>query len=505
MSTRKTTVFYTVLVAVASLAVGMVIASRLDLSPESSAQTMAMPSANTAPISGPVDALTFRTIAKAVSPAVVNIRTESHQREQDLTQFFDGGDDLFRRFFGQPRKVDPKDAPVSVAAGTGFIIAKEGLILTNNHVVEGADKVEVSLYGEDDDLKYRARVVGRDPLTDSALIELTEKPDHTLPEVKFGDSSQMEPGDWVMAIGNPFNLSHTVSVGVVSALKRPFPVANGRFVDMLQTDAAINPGNSGGPLLNVRGEVIGMNTAIYSDARQSGNIGIGFAVPINTVRSLLPQLRTGKVTRGMIGVQVRPVPREALEQFGLKDRRGALVAIVSSGGPAEKAGVKPGDVIVDVNGKQIPSRDELVTTVMALKPGTTVPMTVLRDKQPKTLNITIGELNLESESPSPEEEEPSADTTTGFGMTLGNLTAERARRLELPAGTTGAVIVDVDPSGNAAREGLSEGDVILQVNRQKVESAAEAGRELQKVPSGGTALILIWRKNQEIFLTVKKD
>jgi serine protease Do len=504
MSTRKTTVFYTVLVAVASVAVGMVIASRLDLSPESSAQSLAVPSANTAPISGPLDALTFRTIAKSVSPAVVNIRTESHQREQDLTEFFDGGDDLFRRFFGQPRKPDPKNAPVSVAAGTGFIIEKEGLILTNNHVVEGADKVEVSLYGDDDDIKYRARVVGRDPLTDSALIELTDKPDHTLPEVRFGDSSQMEPGDWVMAIGNPFNLSHTVSVGVVSALKRPFPVANGRFVDMIQTDAAINPGNSGGPLLNVRGEVIGMNTAIYSDARQSGNIGIGFAVPINTVRNLLPQLRSGKVTRGMIGVQVTPVPRETLEQFGLKDRHGALVAIVSSNGPAEKAGVKPGDVIVEVNGKPIPSRDELVATVMALKPGTTVPLTVLRDKQSKTLNITIGELNLEAESP-PEEEEPSADTTTGFGMTLGNLTAERARRLELPAGTTGALIVDLDPSGNAARASLSEGDVILQVNRQKVTSAAEAGRELQKVPSGGTALMLIWRKSQEIFLTVKKD
>jgi len=201
MSTRKTTVFYGVLIAVASVAVGMVIASRLDLSPESGAQTLAVPVANSAPISGPVDALTFRTIAKSVSPAVVNVRTESHQREQELTEFF-GGDDMLRKFFGQPRKQEKRDAPLTVAAGTGFIIAKEGLILTNNHVVEGADKVEVSLYGEDDDMRYKARVVGRDPLTDSALIELTEKPDHLLPEVKFGDSSQMEPGDWVMAIGN---------------------------------------------------------------------------------------------------------------------------------------------------------------------------------------------------------------------------------------------------------------------------------------------------------------
>ena len=505
MSTRKTTVFYAVLIAVASLAVGMVIASRLDLSPESSAQSLAMPAANSAPISGAVDALTFRNIAKAVSPAVVNIRTESHQREQELTEFF-GGDDMLRKFFGQPKKPDSKNAPVSVAAGTGFIIAKEGLILTNNHVVEGADKVEVSLYGEDEDVRYKARVVGRDPLTDSALIELSEKPDHVLPEVRFGDSGQVEPGDWVMAIGNPFNLSHTVSVGVISALKRPFPVSTGRSLDMLQTDAAINPGNSGGPLLNVRGEVIGMNTAIYADSRQSGNIGIGFAVPINVVRNLLPQLRSGKITRGMIGVQVTPVPRDALEEFGLKERRGALVATVSDGGPAAKAGVQPGDIITEVNGTKVASRDELVQSVMALKPSTTVPIKVLRDKQEKTLNVTIGELNLDAETQTTnEDEDQPEDASAGFGMTLGNLTADRSKRLELPAGTTGALIMDMDASGNAARAGLNVGDVILQVNRRKVESAADASRELQKVRSGGTALILIWRKNQEIFLTLKKD
>jgi serine protease Do len=506
MSTRKTTVFYAVLIAVASLAVGMVIASRLDLSPESSAQVIAVPAANTSPISGPVDALTFRTIAKAVSPAVVNIRTESHQREQDLTEFFGGGDDLFRRFFGQPKRPGGREPQTTVAAGTGFIIGKEGLILTNNHVVEGADKVEVSLYGEDDDVRYKARVIGRDPLTDSALIELTEKANHTLPEVKFGDSSQMEPGDWVMAIGNPFNLSHTVSVGVISAMKRPFPVANGRSLDMLQTDAAINPGNSGGPLLNIRGEVVGMNTAIFSDARQTGNIGIGFAVPINVVRSLLPQLRGGKITRGMIGVQVQPVPRDALAQFGLKERRGALVVTVAKDGPAQKAGIEPGDIIVEVNGRAVPSRDELVQTIMALKPSTSVPVKVLRDKQESTLTVTIGELNLDQESETASNEtEPGEDTTTGFGMSLGNLTAERARKLELPAGTTGALIMEVDPSGAAARSGLSEGDVILRVNRQKVASAADANRELQKVESGGTALMLIWRRSQEIFITLKKD
>jgi len=507
MSTRKTTAFYAVLIAVASVAVGMVIASRMDLSPESTAQTLAVPAANSAPLTGPVDAQTFRNIAKAVSPTVVNIRTESKQREQELTEFFGGGDDLFRRFFGQPKPPGRGGtAPPTVAAGTGFIISKEGLILTNNHVVEGADKVEVSLYGEEDDVRYRARVVGRDPLTDSALIELTDKPDHALPEARFGDSSQLQPGDWVMAIGNPFNLSHTVSVGVISALKRPFPVSEGRTIDMLQTDAAINPGNSGGPLLNVRGEVVGMNTAIYADSRQSGNIGIGFAVPINVVRSLLPQLRTGKITRGMIGVSVQPVPREALEEFGLKERTGAVVAVVAPKGPAANAGMEPGDVILEVNTRPIGSRDELVQTVMALTPGTTVPVTVLRDKQRKTLNVTIGEINLDQESGQrAEADSPAEDTTAGFGMSLGGLTAERARRLGVPAGTSGAVVMEVDPAGTAARAGLREGDVILQVNRRAVESASDASKLLQEVRSGGTALMLIWRQNQEVFLTVRKE
>src|SRR5215218_7743690 len=400
MSTRKTTLFYALLIAVASLAVGMVIASRLDLSPESSAQTMPVPAANQAPLNGALTLSTFRDIAKTQTPTVVNIRTESRQRAQEMTEFFGGGgDDPLRRFFGAPddethrnQQRRPRDQVVQ-AAGTGFIISKDGFILTNNHVVEGATKVLVSLYGEDEGQEYPARIVGRDPLTDSALLELTEKPNHTMPEAKFGDSAQIQQGDFVMAIGNPFGLAHTVSVGVVSALKRPFPVATGRSQDMIQTDAAINPGNSGGPLLNARGEVVGINTAIYSDARQSGNIGIGFAVPVNAVRDLLPQLRTGKITRGMIGVSVGAIPRENFDELGLKERKSALVMSVSSGGPAAKAGVQPGDIIQEINGKPITSRDDLVQLVVGLKPTTTVPVKVLRDKTVKTLNVTIGELD----------------------------------------------------------------------------------------------------------------
>jgi len=308
MSTRKTTLFYTVLVAIASVAIGMVIASRLDLSPSSTAQSLAAaPPANSTPITGNLDATTFRAIAAEMSPAVVNIRTESTPRTEELTEFF-GGDELFRRFFGdrvpEGGQRRPSQRPPSVGAGTGFIIdAEQGLILTNNHVVENTTKIEVGFFGDAADETYEAKVVGRDPLTDSALIQLDEKPTRELTAVRFGDSDQIQPGDWVVAIGNPFNFNHTVTVGVVSALGRPFPVAPQRTVEMLQTDAAINPGNSGGPMLNIRGEVVGINTAILSDRGMASNMGIGFAVPINAVRELIPQLRTGKVTRGMIGVQ----------------------------------------------------------------------------------------------------------------------------------------------------------------------------------------------------------
>ena len=259
-----------------------------------------------------------------------------------------------------PRRQQPRER-LTQAAGSGFIISSDGYIITNNHVVEGASKIEVQFF-DDDDNYYEAKVIGRDPLTDSALVQLVEKPNRTLPEAKFGDSSQMEPGDWVMAIGNPFNLAHTISVGVISATGRPFPVAEQRSANVLQTDAAINPGNSGGPLLNLRGEVIGVNTAIYSNGSTmggAGNIGIGFAIPINTVRDVLPGLRAGKITRGRIGVQVRPVVQEDVEALGLKDRRGALVAAVSEGSPASAAGMRAGDIIVEFNGKPVTRNDDL--------------------------------------------------------------------------------------------------------------------------------------------------
>src|SRR5882762_398602 len=524
MSNRKTTFFYALLIAIASLAVGMVIASRLDLTPQSAAQNIAAPTFNQSPITGSISATTFRDVAKAVTPAVVNIRTESRQRTQDLSEFFGGGggggssDDLFERFFGQgggggggqaPQRQRPRDQVVQ-AAGTGFIIDKAGFILTNNHVVEGATKIEVSLYGENADQEYAARVVGRDPLTDSALIELTEKPSHPLPEIKFGDSSQVQPGDWVMAIGNPFGLAHTVSVGVISALERPFPTTEGRSTQVLQTDAAINPGNSGGPLLNIRGEVIGINSAIYTDARQAGNIGIGFAIPINTVRELLPQLRGGKITRGMIGVSIGVIPQNALETLGMKSRQGALVASVAPGGPASKAGLEPGDVIVQFNSKPVKDRDSLVAMVVSTTPNTTVPVKVIRDKEEKTINVRVGELDLDAEQAARNSGDrsggqPQQEASSGFGMSLSNITPDVQRRLRLDDNAKGAVVVEVEPGSSAARAGIMAGDLITRVGRAPISSVADASRELGRIPSGGTAILRVVRNGQDTAVVVTKE
>ena len=520
MSTRKTTLFYAVLIAIASLAVGMVIASQWGLPPSSSAQTVNVPASNSAPLNGAIDAQTFRNIAKAQSPVVVNIQTTSHVRGgREMTEFFGGGDDLLRRFFGgqvpQPRNTPrsrPRgdDEPETRGTGTGFIIDKAGFILTNNHVVEGAENIRVSLYGGRRTESYAAKVVGRDALTDAALIQLTEMPASPLQEAKFGDSEQMQPGDWVMAIGNPFELGHTVTVGVISALGRPIGGVRGREQNMLQTDAAINPGNSGGPLLNVRGEVVGINTAIYTDAQRAANIGIGFATPINAVRDLLPQLRNGKVTRGVIGVQVRrdAITKDEAPAFGLPSASGAVLSSVAPGGPAAKAGLEPGDVIVEFNGRPVADSDSLVAMVVSTKPGATVPVTVYRDKQRKSFNLTIDELDLEAESgrnarrgDSGTDPEP---TATGFGMEVGPITPEAARELELPKGRGGAVVTDVERNSPAANAGVLPNDVILKVNGQAVSNVSQVTRELQRAAQGQPVFLLVWRDNAEVFVTMTR-
>jgi serine protease Do len=511
MSTRKkTTLFYAILIAIASAAVGMVIASQWGLPQSSSAQTVAVPAGNSAPLSGPIDATTFRNIAKAQAPVVVYIQTTARAR-RELTEF--GGDDLFRRFFGgQSAPRGRQQAPVQQGTGTGFIIDKSGLILTNNHVVEDAEDIEVYLYGANlrnlNEKHYAAKVIGRDTLTDCALIKLSEMPETPLQEAKFGDSEQMQPGDWVMAIGNPFGLSHSVTVGVISALGRPFGGVAGREQPMLQTDAAINPGNSGGPLLNVRGEVVGMNTAIYTDQR-AGNLGIGFATPINTLRDLLPQLRTGKVTRGVIGVMVDPVPMEkdVAKSLGLSSTEGAMIRAVEAGEPAARAGLQRGDVILEYNGRPVKDSDSLVAMVVNTKPGTSVPVTIVRDKQRKTLSVTVGELDLEREQNRGARNNEGGDqepTSTGLGMDLGAVTPEIARQLELPRGQGGAVVTNVERNSPAALGGVQSGDVIIEVNRTPVANVSQVTRELQRIEAGSPVFMVVYRNGQEVFVTLRK-
>ena len=444
-------------------------------------------------------ATTFRDIAAAQTGMVVNIRTVSRRTTTDLNDFFGG--DLFDRFFGQPRR-SPREREEAVpSAGTGFVIDPSGLILTNNHVVENATSIQIDFFGDDEGDLYDARILGRDAMTDSALLELVDRPAWELPVASFGDSSQMAAGDWVMAIGNPFGLGHTVTVGVISAIGRPFMPVRGRNLDMLQTDAAINPGNSGGPLLNIRGEVVGINTAIISD--RMANAGVGFAVPINTVRELLDELRGGRVTRGVIGIGIGDVDSDEYEVLGLSETGGVLVNTVTADGPADQAGIRPGDVVVGYSGEAVSRTEELQSRVVATRPGTTVPIDVIRNGEPLTLNVTIGEMDEDAEiagvTDAPE------TTNEGFGISLQDLTPQLARRLRIPADTVGAVVTDVARGSSAAGGGLQPGDVILSVNRVDIASAREANAELSAIESGRRAFLLVQRRDQQVFLQVEKE
>jgi serine protease Do len=501
MATGRNTFFSGMLIAVTSIAIGLVLAARLDLVTDSAAQSfnaspeLALPETNSQPITGQLGANTFRDIAEAQSPMVVNISTESRGR---TGRFGGDQDELFRRFFED--RPEPDRERRSQSAGTGFVIDGNGYILTNNHVVADATKIEISFFGDEGE-SYEAQVIGRDRLTDSALLELIERPDYPLPAATFGDSDQMRAGDWVMAIGNPFNLGHTVTVGVVSAVGRPFEQVRGRAQNVIQTDAAINPGNSGGPLLNLRGEVIGINTAIVSD--RPSNLGIGFAVPINTVRDLLPQLRTGRVTRGVIGVQILAVASEDYEYHGLSERMGAVVSAIEPGGPADDSDLELGDVIVGFDGERVEDIADLQRMVVETRPGTQIELSVYRAREPTTVVVTIGELDLENEGRRAAVEVE--DLTTSFGMNLQDLTAETARQLDIPRDTRGAVVTGVDPGGPAQVGGVRPGDVITSVNRVPVETAADAIRELNGVEDGSTAFLQVSRGDAQRLLRLNRE
>jgi serine protease Do len=480
------------LTLVIGISFGVVVASRVGIAPPSTATPRAGPAITVqGPPGIPMDTSLFRNIARRENPAVVSVTTRSRVRGHDLEE------DLFHWFFGE--EPVPRER-VQRALGSGFLISQAGEILTNNHVVAGAEAIEVSLFGDETKI-YRAAIVGRDPLTDSALITLQQPPPN-LPAATLGNSGALEPGDWVMAIGNPFQLGHTVTVGVVSYQGRPFQVQEGRWQNMIQTDASINPGNSGGPLINVRREVVGINAAILGGGT-NGNVGIGFAIPIDNVKTLLPQLRKGKVVRGRLGIQLRnaPITADEAKAMGLPAAHGLIVIAVEPDSPASRGGLKAGDVIVAFNDKPVTSADELVSQVSATAPETRVTVTYVHDGQQRTQALTIEELQVESERPP----QAVAERPTDLGLTLEDITPALASHLRLPAGLDGALVVEVAGDSPADRAGLRPGDIVTTISRRAVHGAADARRELGGAAAGEPIFLLVWRRGVELFLQIRKD
>jgi serine protease Do len=432
----------------------------------------------------------FRTVARQQNPVVVSIVTRARVTARSTE------DEFFEWFFGYRGEGNR----IERGLGSGFIISRAGEILTNDHVVAGAQSIEVALFG-DDATTYRAIVIGRDPLSDSALIKL-EQPPPALPAAALGDSDAIAPGDWVMAIGNPFELGHTVTVGVVSYQGRPFQTEiEGRWLNLIQIDASINPGNSGGPLLNVRGEVIGINAAIL-DGSSGGNIGIGFAIPINTVKALLPQLRQGRVIRGCIGVQVRAgdVTVSDAKALGLPRPGGAIVAAVERDSPAHRAGLRAGDVLIALDNGPLADADDFVGRISAALPGSRLAVTIRRGGDSQTLLVTVGELPVADEQPAPAPPDRPGDV----GARFSDVSAAIARQLELPVGVYGAVVYDVLPDSAADRAGLARGDVVQRVNRQAVRNATDAARALAAVEAGSSLFVLVWRAGDEVLLQMRE-
>jgi serine protease Do len=437
---------------------------------------------------------TFADLAQKDSPAVVNISTEKMVKGRErLREFFRPGpspfgpQDPFREFFEKFFGEIPKDFKQR-SLGSGFIINPQGLIVTNNHVVEGADKIRVRLAGGKE---YHGTVKGRDPKTDLAIVQITNPPSD-LPYLTLGDSDAVRVGDWVLAVGNPFGLGNTVTQGIISAKGRV--IGAGPYDNFLQTDAAINPGNSGGPLLNLKGEVVGINTAIVASGQ-----GIGFAIPSNLAKSIIPQLeQKGKVVRGMLGVQVQVVTPELAKSFALAEPKGALVAEVNPGSPAEKAGIHRGDIIIEFNGQPIKEMNELPRLVAATAPGTKATVKVLRGGKEKSLNVTVTELKEERQARTPQVEEEESP----LGLAVADLDQDLVRRFGLKE-KSGVVVIQVEGGSAAAEAGLRPGDLILEIGGTRVTNAKAYRAALAKLPKGSYVRFLIRRGGHTLYLTVE--
>ncbi len=400
---------------------------------------------------------------------------------------FSNPEEFFERFFGQPFG-DRQPAPRRVL-GSGFIISKDGYILTNNHVVEGTDKIEISLLGESQSSKpakkFSAKLVGSDPATDVALLKVDTGFD--LPVLPLGDSSKLQKGEWVMAFGNPFGLDHSVSAGIVSATGREIsPNENRRFDEFVQTDAAINFGNSGGPLVNLRGEAIGINTAITAQGS-----GIGFAVPVNLVKDIIVQLKaTGSVSRGYLGVAIGDVTEELKEAMGLAASKGVLVNDIVAGGPASKSDLRRGDIILKVNGQETNDAKSLQRTVAKIKPGSKVKMDILRDKKPLTLTIVLG--NLSDSSPAAASAPKKSESEDRLGLIVG-----------MASDGSGVQIHGVQSGSSADDAGLREGDLIRRIKGENVKTIADYERLVRGLKSKSNVLFDIQRGDTKSFIVVK--
>jgi serine protease Do len=427
--------------------------------------------------------LDFVSIAEKVGPAVVKIVAERMDKvrgfgPEDQMPF----DDFWERFFGRPRQRE-QEVP-SQAQGTGFFLSEDGYLLTNYHIVENAVDVKVTaLQGQD----YKAKIIGTDPRSDLALLKIEAK---GLPFIQLGDSEQLKVGEWVLAIGNPYGLEHTVTSGIVSAKGRQLGLGGNvpEYQDFIQTDAAINRGNSGGPLVNMNGQVVGITSNIFSPS--GGNIGLGFAIPANLAKKVITQLKEkGRVIRGKIGVVITPITEDDKDAFKLKDKKGALVNSVEEGGPADKAGIKQYDVIVEVDGEKVESPNELKFKVADVEPGRKVDIGVIRDGKEQTFTVKVEELD-----PEEKKEEPKA-SDKDLGFTVRELTPNLARRYGLTT-QEGLIVTQVKRYSEADRKGLAVGDIIIEVNRRKVTTVDDLERLMDKVASG-EAVILLLRREQD--------
>lgn len=438
--------------------------------------------------SGPI--LSYGDVVDRVAPAVVTIR--SSRRVRPSQQFPFSNEPFFRQFFGGGF---PSQQPqVEQALGSGVIVRTDGDILTNHHVVDGAEEIKVDLIGSH--RTYSAKVVGSDAPSDLAVLKISAS---DLPVLQLADSDKVRVGDIALAVGNPLGIGETVTAGIISAKGRATGTGDGSFQDFLQTDAPINQGNSGGALVNTRGELVGINSQILSP--NGGNIGIGFAIPSNMAKTVMDQLiGKGKVQRGMLGVGIQPVTGDLAAGLGLKEVRGVVINSVTAGGPADRAGVKTGDVILKLNGKDVNDPNELRNTIAAASPGTEVTLTISREGKQQDIRARLGELTAEN-ARTEQQQGGGEEGGARLGITVAPLTPDLASQLGIRRGTEGLVVQSVDPAGPAAQAGLQSGDVIQQVNRQPVRNPDDMRRALQR--SGGSApLLLINRGGQTIFVPV---